>query len=413
MKTQLRLAHPVFHALTLILTLSFIAPARRSEAAVKLGAGNASLLGEDLTDPEDDIKDRAGVDYGQGKPEDTLKPENAGYISMTMGPAYVPGTPPHQMHPYQSWQGSPACMIFMNKPESRKWYIGFKDGGKGGPTKQEPYYCAVQLKEPAILTHFTITSSMDSPHRDPLTWSIQGSNSGRDGEWVDIFKWEGTDRKTCVFPEAPRSETTLFTSFTTAKMPASVNPANLPGLQAKLEGKNIDKPDFTTPAKPYTWFRVVIYSCINANSMQVADFNHPPGFALGQLELFGFNASTRPGTKVPPKSAAAIVPIKLSPLKPPVSDLPFLISYWCGPPKDPTTVERYREIAEAGFNVAFPAIDALWSPRTRPPRSTTSFRTEPNTERTLTLGASFRAACEAQRRREPRRHRRLRLPRHR
>jgi ferredoxin len=28
-------------------------------------------------------------------------------------------------------------------------------------------------------------------------------------------------------------------------------------------------------------------SCFNPNSMHVADFNFPPGFALSQLELFG------------------------------------------------------------------------------------------------------------------------------
>ena len=52
----------------------------------------------------------------------------------------------------------------------------------------------------------------------------------------------------------------------------------------------------------------------------------------------------------------------LSPLKPAVSELPFMISYWCGPPKAETTSERYKELAECGFNVAFAAIDNLWSP---------------------------------------------------
>ncbi len=49
-------------------------------------------------------------------------------------------------------------------------------------------------------------------------------------------------------------------------------------------------------------------------------------------------------------------------VKPPVFDAPFIISYWCGPPKSETTLARYKEIADCGFNVAFPAIDMLWSP---------------------------------------------------
>ena len=55
----------------------------------------------------------------------------------------------------------------------------------------------------------------------------------------------------------------------------------------------------------------------------------------------------------------------LSPLKPAVSEVPFMISYWCGPPKAETTVERYKELAECGFNVAFPAIDQLWEPASK------------------------------------------------
>lgn len=43
--------------------------------------------------------------------------------------------------------------------------------------------------------------------------------------------------------------------------------------------------------------------------------------------------------------------------KTPALDVPFIISYWCGPPKSETTLERYKEIAECGFNVTFPAID--------------------------------------------------------
>lgn len=37
-------------------------------------------------------------------------------------------------------------------------------------------------------------------------------------------------------------------------------------------------------------------------------------------------------------------------------DPPFIISFWNGPTKSETTLERYKEIAECGFNVALPGI---------------------------------------------------------
>ena len=78
-----------------------------------------------------------------------------------------------------------------------------------------------------------------------------------------------------------------------------------------------------------------------------------PRLRLLTLALIGVTAnSLAADPKGPP----------LSPLKPAVSELPFMISYWCGPPKAETTSERYKELAECGFNVAFAAIDNLWSP---------------------------------------------------
>jgi hypothetical protein len=76
----------------------------------------------------------------------------------------------------------PACAVFLNNPEKRKWHLSFKDGGKGGPNREDPYYCAVELKSAYRGTHYTITTSPDLPGRDPKLWAIQGSNTGRDGE---------------------------------------------------------------------------------------------------------------------------------------------------------------------------------------------------------------------------------------
>ncbi|MBC7327523.1 hypothetical protein H5T87_05350 [bacterium] len=38
----------------------------------------------------------------------------------------------------------------------------------------------------------------------------------------------------------------------------------------------------------------------------------------------------------------------------------FIITYWCGPPLKETTLERYKEIKEAGFNIAFVSIDGAF-----------------------------------------------------
>lgn len=331
-----------------------------ANAVVKLGTGNASLLGGDLTDPTDTIKDKVGVNYGEGKPEEQMKPDNAAWLSLKLSPVSPPNSAPHQLNAYQSWQGTPACKIFMNNPEKDKWYLGYKDGGKGGPTKTEPYTVTVQLKEPVILTHFTITTDISQPilpDRDPKSWAIQGSNTGKDDDWTDIYVCDPPSRTKSPFKLDPRNETTLFTSFNSVSIEGRVDAESVKKLAMKVKGKKF-KPDFETPKVAYSFLRIAIYSCFNPNGMSYADFNRPPGCALAQMELFGVPANF----KFAEMKAMEDASVAAKPLKPAVSDLPFIISYWCGPPKAETTIERYKEIAEAGFNVAFPAIDTLWSP---------------------------------------------------
>ena len=139
-----------FFALSLVLIVSWgvLSLPRSAKAAVKLGAGDSSLLGGDLTDPDDKLEP---VEDCGGGTEEALKPKNATWVKMTCFPANGPGEIGHQQHPYQSWVGTPASAIFWNKPESKKWYVGFKDGGYGGPTKEKPYFLAVELKEPCLL----------------------------------------------------------------------------------------------------------------------------------------------------------------------------------------------------------------------------------------------------------------------
>ncbi|MCY2925521.1 MAG: hypothetical protein NT031_08785, partial [Planctomycetota bacterium] len=327
----------------------------------------------------------SGSNCGQDLPEDALLPFNATWISMTCAPADTP----HQRHAYQSWQGTPAVAIVLNRPSTMKWYVGFRDGGNGGPTQAAPYFLAIEFKDAFYLTHFTVTTSPDMPDRDPREWGIQGSNTGKPNDWVTIYACKAKDRASSPFQATSRKETFLFTSFAASGMEKALTAADAKKLKERLGEKKISRMDFIRPARTFTRFRIVIYSCFNANAMEVADFNHPPGFALGQLELFGVSgprdkAAGAPKTVKPlgiggvdvadelDKSDKALAAAAGPPLevpdpavKPPVFTAPFMISYWGGPPKIETTLDRYKEIAECGFNVAFPAVDTLWSKPTK------------------------------------------------
>ncbi|MCY2925104.1 MAG: hypothetical protein NT031_06625 [Planctomycetota bacterium] len=266
-----------------ISVLALVAPP--AAAHVTLGVGNNALLGGDLTDPTDSLI--PVPDCGGGS-EETNLPKNATWVKMTCWPANnKPGETGHQVHPYQSWVGTPAASVFYNDPDNKKWYVAYHDGGYGGPTDAAPYFIAVQLKHPYTLTHFTIASSGDKPERDPRVWAIQGSNTGKDGDWTDIYRCNAASRETSPLRVYPRSEVLLYTSFTSATMYTTVSAEDVKGLAAKLKGKKIDKADFVRPAKPYTWFRFMSPAAFNGNTMDISDATNPAGFSLGQVEFFG------------------------------------------------------------------------------------------------------------------------------
>jgi hypothetical protein len=169
--------------------------------------------------------------------------------------------------------------------------VGFKDGGYGGPTGETPYYVAVQFDKPIVLTHFTLTPGPDMPDRDPKSWAIHGSNTGEKNDWVDIFRCNADDRNGSPLRENPRCETLLFTSFTSADMATVASPADVKKLEAKLKGQKIGIAHFPRQTHAYPWYRIAVYSCFNPNSMDVPDPARPPGFALGQLELFGVRST--------------------------------------------------------------------------------------------------------------------------
>ena len=124
-------------------------------ARVILGTGTSSLIGGDLTDPEDDGVD--GTDGAAG---------NWNWTSILASSE-------------NAWTGEGAYNVFDNKVGSgdAKWCCG-------GP----PQNIYIQFSTTYVLTHFTITSGNDAGDRDPDQWEIQGSNDGTN--WTTIFEYD-------------------------------------------------------------------------------------------------------------------------------------------------------------------------------------------------------------------------------
>ena len=124
-------------------------------ARVILGTGTSSLIGGDLTDPEDDGID--GTDGAAG---------NWNWTSILASSE-------------NAWTSEGAYNVFDNQVGGgdMKWCCE-------GPT-QSIY---VQFSTTYVLTHFTITSGNDAGGRDPDQWEIQGSNDG--SNWTTIFEYD-------------------------------------------------------------------------------------------------------------------------------------------------------------------------------------------------------------------------------
>ena len=124
-------------------------------ARVILGTGTSSLIGGDLTDPEDDGID--GTDGAAG---------NWNWTSILASSE-------------NAWTSEGAYNVFDNQVGGgdMKWCCE-------GPT-QSIY---VQFSTTYVLTHFTITSGNDAGGRDPDQWEIQGSNDGTN--WTTIFEYD-------------------------------------------------------------------------------------------------------------------------------------------------------------------------------------------------------------------------------
>ncbi|MFT5524912.1 MAG: hypothetical protein ACI9HK_002876, partial [Pirellulaceae bacterium] len=124
----------------------------RQMLATVLGVGTGSLLGGDLTDPEND-----GVDSSAS---------NFNWVSTAASSE-------------NNFSNEGALNVFDNKVAGgeAKWCCG-------GPTQ----WVAVEFDRAYTLTHFTVSSANDVPGRDPDVWEIQGSTDG--ASWETIFEYD-------------------------------------------------------------------------------------------------------------------------------------------------------------------------------------------------------------------------------
>ncbi|MBM3243126.1 discoidin domain-containing protein [Candidatus Poribacteria bacterium] len=154
MKSMLVLA-----GLVLMIAYLVISTSDMAQASKILGVGTGSLIGGDLTDPEND-----------GDPE-----QDKGYnakFSANDEPGFG--------------GGEFAFNVFDNRlgPSNDKWCCGL-----GGGIPKEGLWVTAELEKPYLLTHFTVSSANDVPGRDPTDWEVQGSNDGI--KFTTIFSQKG------------------------------------------------------------------------------------------------------------------------------------------------------------------------------------------------------------------------------
>lgn len=235
---------------------SILAIPHSANAATILGTGNGALLGGDLTDPEDD-----GVD------DNTATGQNFDATFFATTAATFNGN-------------GGAFQIFSNSLTAAN--------GSGNGHK----YCCGQagvtigatLSQPYVLTHFTLSSSNDSPGRDPDVYRIQGSNdttTGADGTWTDIYVYNN-DGGTTGLNAAGMRNFAGNTQFTARNQ------------VMRFDGAGAD---YATPAA-YSSFRISMESASGWVGLgDPADPND--ALALGEFEIFG--------TPIPEPSSGALV----------------------------------------------------------------------------------------------------------
>jgi hypothetical protein len=185
----------------------------RRVLATVLGTGAGALLGGDLTDPENDGQADANVGY------------NATFSSNNE-PGFGGGEFSFNVFDNQVGGGNAKWCCDAATPANPKWV----QADFGADNKY-------------LMTHFTITSSNDSPGRDPLNWKILGSNDGTN--FTTIFTSNGTN----FWSGGVRNQVILF--------------------QAGV--------DFPIPTETFSIFRYEATGVVSGTA-----------HALNELEFFGF-----------------------------------------------------------------------------------------------------------------------------
>jgi len=201
-----------------------------------LGTGTASLLGNDLTDLNND-----GVEATYAPPA------NFGGFDATFFSSDEPG-----------FEGAEAAYnVFDNVlgPGNAKWCCGTVFPQIVGADFRE-----AQPDKAFRLTHFTVSSANDAPERDPVVWRIEGSN---DGEcWITIFSPDDLALAVETLGGAPGT---------------SIWGSDLPGSRLKVirfdEGDDYDIQDTA-----YSMFRMVTHE----TGTTTGAF-----FQIGEIEFFG------------------------------------------------------------------------------------------------------------------------------
>ncbi len=148
------------------LMVAVLMPASGAFGSAILGTGTGSLVGGDLTDPEDN-----GTAGGANYNATFFASNEAGFGG-----------------------GEFAFNVFSNTlgGGGHKWCCGATGGSNSGQGNNQIVgaHSFDSIAGPIQLTRFTLSSSNDSPQRDPRGWAVQGSNDttdGLDGTWTDIY----------------------------------------------------------------------------------------------------------------------------------------------------------------------------------------------------------------------------------
>jgi VCBS repeat-containing protein len=218
---------------TIVDGITLAADTNTGTAGTILGTGNGSLLGGDLTDPENDGAADANTNY------------NANFFASN-DPNFG--------------GGEFAFNVFDNRTGggNDKWCCA-----------NATQWVAAEFDQAYELTHFTITSGNDAGQRQPDVWEIQGSNdstNGGNGSWTTIYSYSNPGNA----PFTTNSQTLLYTS--------SAGRTDLTGGASQYE----------TGAQDFSWFRYVVNSTENNGIHQLGELE----FFGNEPQLVGSDSAT-------------------------------------------------------------------------------------------------------------------------